>query len=110
MADVAATDDFYSNVIGFDIMVHYADQATFLSAGGYHHHLGGNVWNSRGAPPPPPGSAALRHYDVVLPDDDEVQRVAGRVADAGQEPEPQPDGGVLVRDPSQNALVLTARG
>ena len=110
VADVAATDDFYSNVIGFDIMVHYADQATFLSAGGYHHHLGGNVWNSRGAPPPPPGSAALRHYDVVLPDDDEVQRVAGRVADAGQEPEPQPDGGVLVRDPSQNALVLTARG
>jgi len=110
VADVAATDDFYSNVIGFDIMVHYADQATFLSAGGYHHHLGGNVWNSRGAPPPPPGSAALRHYDVVLPDDDEVQRVAGRVADAGQEPEPQPDGGVLVRDPAQNALVLTARG
>ena len=106
VADVAATEEFYAGVLGFDITAHLGDQATFLSAGGYHHHVGGNTWNSRAAAPPPPGSAALRHFEVVLPDGDEVERVAARVADSGQEPEPQPDGGVLVRDPAQNALQL----
>jgi catechol 2,3-dioxygenase len=106
VADVAATDAFYNEVLGFDITAHYADQATFLAAGGYHHHFGGNVWNSRGAAPPPPGSAALRHAEILLPADDELQRVVGRVADAGQEPEVQEDGAVIVRDPARNALLL----
>src|SRR5436305_1727944 len=106
VADVPATDAFYADVIGLDITAHYGDQATFLSAGGYHHHLGGNTWNSRGASPPPPGAAALRHFEVVLPDSDVLDAVAGRVADAGQEPEPHPDGGVVVRDPSHNAVPL----
>jgi catechol 2,3-dioxygenase len=110
VADVASTEDFYSGVLGFDITAHLGDQATFVSAGGYHHHIGGNTWNSRGATPPPPGAAALRHAEVVVPDDAELQRVAGRVADAGQEPEPQADGGVLVRDPSQNAILLRTAG
>jgi catechol 2,3-dioxygenase len=108
VADVAATDAFYSDLMGFDITAHYGDQATFLSAGGYHHHLGGNMWNSRGAAPPPPGSAALRHAEVILPDRAELERVAARIADSGQEPEPFGDDGVLVRDPSQNGIVLTA--
>jgi catechol 2,3-dioxygenase len=108
VADVAATEEFYSGVLGFDITAHLGDQATFLSAGGYHHHVGGNTWNSRGATPPPPGSAALRHAEIVLPSDSEVDRVAGLVADSGQEPEPHATGGVLVRDPSQNALMLRA--
>jgi catechol 2,3-dioxygenase len=107
VADVAASESFYSGVMGFDITAHLGDQATFLSAGGYHHHLGGNVWNSRGAAPPPPGSAALRHAEVILPDEAERDRVAALVADAGQDPEPQDDGTVLVRDPSQNVLALT---
>jgi catechol 2,3-dioxygenase len=107
VADVGATEAFYSGVLGFDITAHLGDQATFLSAGGYHHHIGGNTWQSRGASPPPPGAAALRHATVILPDEDERDRVAGLAADAGQDPEPAGGGGgVLVRDPSGNALLL----
>jgi catechol 2,3-dioxygenase len=97
---------FYRDVLGFDLMATYGAQAAFLSAGGYHHHVGANTWNSLGAEPPPPGSAALRHATVVLPDDAERDRVAVRVADAGGEPEAHEDG-VLVRDPAANALLLT---
>jgi catechol 2,3-dioxygenase len=105
--DVDATEAFYNGVLGFDVTTRLGDQATFLSAGGYHHHIGGNVWQSRGASPPPPGSAALRHATVILPDDAERQAVAGRAADAGQDPEPVGDsGGVLIRDPAGNALLL----
>jgi catechol 2,3-dioxygenase len=107
VADVDATESFYNGVLGFDITAHLGDQATFLSAGGYHHHIGGNTWESRGASPPPPGSAALNHATVILPDDAERQRLAGLAADAGQDPEPHGDsGGVLIRDPSGNALLL----
>jgi catechol 2,3-dioxygenase len=106
VADVGATEAFYADVVGFDIQARYGDQATFLSAGGYHHHLGGNTWNSRGATPPPANAAALRHAVVILPDDAERERVAGRIADAGQEPERGADGEIMVRDPSQNALSL----
>jgi catechol 2,3-dioxygenase len=106
VADVDATEDFYAGTLGFDVTAHLGDQATFLSAGGYHHHLGANVWNSRGAQPPPPGSARLRRAEIVLPDAAAVDEVAGRVADAGQEPVPEPGGGVIVRDPAQNKLLL----
>jgi catechol 2,3-dioxygenase len=106
--DVDEAERFYRDVLGFDLMAHLGAQATFLSAGGYHHHIGGNTWAGQGATPPPPGSAALRHATIVLPDAGELDRVAGRVADGGQEPEAA-DGGVMVRDPSQNAWLLTPR-
>ena len=110
VADIAETERFYRDVLGFDLMVRYGSEATFLAAGGYHHHIGGNVWAGRGATPPPPGSAALRHATILLPDAAERDRVAGLVADAGQEPVAVDgaDGGVLVRDPAQNALLLSA--
>ena len=104
VADIADSERFYRDVMGFDVMAHMPE-ATFLSAGGYHHHLGANVWAGRGASPPPPGSAALRHATVLLPSADERDRVAGRIADSGQEPEAREDG-VLVRDPAGNALLL----
>ena len=107
--DVDEADGFYSGALGFDVTAHYGGQATFLSAGGYHHHLGANVWAGRGATPPPPGSAALRYATIVLPDAAQVDRVAGWAADAGSEPQPQ-HGGLLIRDPSQNALLLVASG
>jgi catechol 2,3-dioxygenase len=107
VADVDDTARFYRDVLGMDVTAQLGSQAVFLSAGGYHHHLGGNVWESRGASPAPPGSATLRHATIVLPDAAERDRVAGRVAETGQEPEPF-DGGVIVRDPSQNALLLVA--
>jgi catechol 2,3-dioxygenase len=106
VADIADSERFYRDVMGFDVMAHLPE-ATFVSAGGYHHHLGGNVWAGRGATPPPPGSAALRHATIVLPDAAERDRVAGRIADAGQEPV-EAVAGVMVRDPAQNALLLTA--
>jgi catechol 2,3-dioxygenase len=112
VADIPAAVDFYNRVLGFDVMAQAGPAAAFLSAGGYHHHVGANTWESRGASPAPPGFATLRHATIVVPDAAELDRVAGRVADEGQEPEPHSargsGGGVLVRDPSQNALLLTA--
>jgi catechol 2,3-dioxygenase len=107
VADVPAAVDFYNRVLGFDVTAQAGPAAAFLSAGGYHHHIGANMWESRGASPAPPGSATLRHATIVVPDPAELDRVASRVADEGQEPEPR-ESGVLVRDPSQNALLLTA--
>jgi catechol 2,3-dioxygenase len=108
VASVEEAIDFYRDVLGFGLMAALGSQAAFLSAGGYHHHVGANTWESAGAAPPPPGSATLRHATVELPTAAEQDAVAGRVAGAGGEPERHPDG-VLVRDPSGNALLLTAR-
>jgi len=105
VADLGAAAAFYRDALGFDEMARLGDQALFLSAGGYHHHIGANTWAGHGAPPPPPGSAALRHATIVLPDAAERDRVVGRAADAGAEPV-EVAGGMLVRDPSENALLL----
>jgi len=107
VADVDATVGFYRDVLGLDLMAQLGPAAAFLSAGGYHHHVGANTWESRGATPAPPGSATLRHATIILLDESERDRVVAAVADAGQEPEPS-DGGLLVRDPSGNALLLAA--
>ena len=107
VADIPETEAFYGDTLGFDVMARYGTDATFLAAGGYHHHVGGNVWAGRGATPPPPGSAALRHATIVLPDAAERDSIAARVADSGEEPQPV-DGGILVHDPSGNALLLTS--
>jgi catechol 2,3-dioxygenase len=105
VAELEPAEAFYRDVLGFDVTVSYPGQATFLSAGGYHHHLACNVWAGRGATPPPPGSAALRMATILLPDSAERDRVAARVADSGQEPVAV-ERGILVRDPSQNPLLL----
>jgi catechol 2,3-dioxygenase len=106
VADVEETVAFYRDVLGMDVMAQLGPMAAFLSAGGYHHHVGGNTWESRGAAPAGRGFATLRHAAIVLPDAAERDRVAARVAASGQEPEPRDDG-VLVRDPAGNALLLT---
>jgi catechol 2,3-dioxygenase len=105
VADVESTVAFYRDVLGFELMAQLGPQAAFLSAGGYHHHVGANIWESRGRPQAPAGTARLLHATVVLPDEDERDRVVGRVADSGGEPEEREDG-LLVRDPSGNALLL----
>jgi len=107
VADVPRTVEFYNGVLGMGVMAQLGPAAAFLSAGGYHHHVGANVWESRGASPAPPGAATLRQATIVLPDADERDRVAGRVAEAGQEPEAR-EGGLLVRDPSGNSLLLAS--
>jgi len=107
VADVEATVEFYRDVLGMGLMAQLGPMAAFLSAGGYHHHVGGNTWETRGAAPAGPGFATLRHATILVPDAAELERVAARVADSGQEPQALANG-VLVRDPAQNPLVLTA--
>jgi catechol 2,3-dioxygenase len=94
--DVDETIGFYRDKLGMGLTAHLGDQAAFLSAGGYHHHLGGNTWETRGAPPAPEGTARLLRFTIVVPDDEELERVAERI------------GGTEVRDPSGNPLVLAA--
>lgn len=108
VADIDSTISFYRDVLGFPLTAELRSMAAFHGAGGYHHHVGANIWESAGASPAPAGSATLRHAEVLVPGRAEVERVAARVADSGQEPEER-DGGLLVRDPSGNALLLVAR-
>ena len=105
VARISDTIAFYRDVLGFALMAQLGPAAAFLAAGDYHHHVGANTWESAGASPPGEGMAALRHATIVLPDEDERDRVVGRLVAAGHAPR---DGatGPLVRDPSGNALVL----
>jgi catechol 2,3-dioxygenase len=107
VADIPSSVAFYRDVLGFDLMTTYGPHAAFLSAGGYHHHIGANVWQSMGAPPPPAGTAALRLATILLPSAAERDRAAERVRGAGGRPE-QHGNGIVVRDPSGTALLLTA--
>jgi catechol 2,3-dioxygenase len=86
-------------------MAQLGDQAAFLSAGGYHHHVGANTWESAGAGPAPAGTATLRRATIVLPDDAARGGVVARVESAGRSLEDE-DGDPVVRDPSGNALLL----
>jgi len=92
--DVDEMVGFYRDTLGMGLTAQLGDQAAFLSAGGYHHHVGGNTWETRGAEPAPEGTARLLRFTIVLPDDDEVARTAERI------------GGTEVRDPSGNSLLL----
>lgn len=105
VAQVAESLAFYRDVIGFGLMAQLGEQAIFVSAGGYHHHLGANIWESAGASPPPAGSAALRHFTLVVPRGGDRDVVVERVERHGLALE-ESEAGPLVRDPSGNALVL----
>jgi catechol 2,3-dioxygenase len=107
VADLAAAERFYHQVLGFDVTVRGYPGALFVSAGGYHHHVGLNTWAGEGAPPPPPGARGLDRFRVVVPDADELERVAARVAEAGLEHE-RDEQGLLVADPSRNRVLVTA--
>ena len=89
---------FYRNVLGFDLMTFIPGAAALVSAGGYHHHLGFNVWRGEGVPPVPEDRVGLRHWTVVLDDPEEVAAVSGRIREAGIATEER-GGGFLVRDP-----------
>ena len=104
--DVDEAVDFYHGIIGFDVMgVAKQFQMGFVSAGGYHHHLGLNTWQGRGAPPPPPDAVGLRYFTIDLPDQKAYEGVVARV-DAAGIPSNQIETGLLLHDPSQNGVVL----
>lgn len=104
VAELAKTGAFYRNVLGLGLMADMGS-ALFISAGGYHHHLGLNVWAGIGVPAPACDAARLVSYDLLFPDTAALQAVLGRVDAAGLQPSAQ-DGGWLVRDPSSNAILL----
>ena len=76
VADIPAAEGFYNGALGLDVMVRSYPGALFLAAGGYHHHLGLNTWQSEGAPPPPEGALGLDRYEIVLPDEAAVDTAA----------------------------------
>lgn len=97
---------FYLEILGFELQQRYGNQALFVSAGGYHHHVGLNTWQGVGAPPPPPHSTGLRHFEIVLAGAAEREALAARLAAAGL-PAEERSGGLLVHDPAGNALLAT---
>jgi catechol 2,3-dioxygenase len=107
VADLQAAEAFYRDALGFEVTVRGYPGALFLAAGGYHHHIGVNTWASEGGPQPPPGARGLRWFQVVLPDQQEVDKAVERLEAAGTEPE-RDDGGLVVPDPSGNRVLLTA--
>jgi catechol 2,3-dioxygenase len=108
VSDLREAETFYHGVLGFDVTVRGYPGALFVSAGGYHHHVGLNTWHSAGSGPPAPGSIGLRNFEVTLPDAGELEAVLDRVRSAGLDA--TPDGsGWLLRDPSGNGVLLRAR-
>ena len=107
VADLAQAEAFYHGVLGFDVMVRGFPGALFVSAGGYHHHIGLNTWHSAGAGPAEPGSVGLRSFEVTLPSAEALEQALARVRSAGVEAE-LADGRTLLRDPFGNGVVLTA--
>ncbi|MFZ5858067.1 MAG: VOC family protein [Chloroflexota bacterium] len=108
--DIDEAVNFYHGILGFDVMGVVRDfQMAFVSAGGYHHHIGLNTWQGRGAPPPPDDALELRHFTVELPNQQALDEVIARVDAAGL-PSNTTEDGLLVHDPSQNGVVLTVKG
>ena len=99
---------FYRDVLGFELVMFFPGQAAFVSAGGYHHHLGFNTWRGEGVPPEPAGRVGLRHWTVMLEDQEEVEAVRKRVRTAGIATEEREGGGLLVRDPWGIAALFAA--
>jgi catechol 2,3-dioxygenase len=104
VSEIAAAEAFYVDVLGFDKVLGIGS-ATFVSAGGYHHHIAFNIWNGAGAPPAPPDSVGLRYFSVHLSDEPELERLMGRLRIAGIACRLDAQG-LWVRDPSGNALVF----
>jgi catechol 2,3-dioxygenase len=106
VSDLPAAEAFYRDVLGFDLVLRYGTSAGFLSAGGYHHHIGLNTWAGVGAPPPPPDALGLRWFTIAVPDRAEADGILRRAQAAGASHEDQPNG-TFLRDPSGNSMLVT---
>jgi catechol 2,3-dioxygenase len=107
VSDLSQAEEFYVGVMGFEVTVRGYPGALFVSAGGYHHHIGLNTWHSSGSPPAPAGAAGLRTFEVVLPSTDEVDWVVTRAHKRGLVLSDEA-GDPLVRDPFGNSVLLRA--
>lgn len=101
---------FYSGILGFEIMQRHGDQVAFISAGGYHHHIALNTWESRGGSPPPPGSTGLYHTAILYPTRAALADALHRVEQASITLDGAADHGVshalYLRDPDENGVEL----
>src|SRR6186713_766777 len=110
VADLERALSFYRDVLGFEVTQFYGREAAFLSAGGYHHHIGLNTWESAGGSPPPPGSTGLYHLAILYPTRAALADALRRVFAANIERDGAADHGVsealYLRDPDQNGVEL----
>jgi catechol 2,3-dioxygenase len=110
VADLERALGFYVGVLGFELTQRYGAQAAFVSAGGYHHHIGLNTWESRGGSPPPRGTTGLYHTAIRYPTRRDLAVALRRVLDAGIPLDGASDHGVsealYLRDPDQNGVEL----
>lgn len=110
VSDLERALGFYSGVLGFELMQRMGNQAAFVSAGGYHHHIGLNTWESQGGSPPPPGTTGLYHTAILYPTRAALADALRRVTAAGIPLDGAADHGVsealYLRDPDQNGVEL----
>ncbi len=110
VSDLPRAIAFYRDAFGFELMETYGDAAAFLSAGGYHHHIGLNTWESRGGPPPARGTTGLYHVAILYPNRKELARALKRLIDHGIPIDGASDHGVseaiYLRDPDGNGIEL----
>ena len=110
VADLERALAFYRGVLGFELTQRYGSQAAFVSAGGYHHHIGLNTWGSQNGPPPPPGTTGLYHLAILYPTRHALADALRRLIDAGIPLDGASDHGVsealYLRDPDQNGVEL----
>jgi catechol 2,3-dioxygenase len=110
VSDIDRALGFYRDVLGFDVTQRYGAEAAFLSAGGYHHHLGLNTWESRGGSAPPPGTTGLYHVAIRYPDRTTLGDALRRIVEAGIPISGATDHGVseavYLRDPDGNGIEI----
>jgi catechol 2,3-dioxygenase len=110
VADLERSLSFYCDVLGFGLMVRYGTEAAFVSAGGYHHHIGLNTWESLGGEPPPSGTTGLYHFAILYPTRADLAEALRRLIRAGVPLDGASDHGVsealYLRDPDQNGVEL----
>lgn len=110
VSDIQRALDFYCGILGFELVQKYGSQAAFISAGGYHHHIGLNTWESKGGSPPPRGSTGLYHTAILYPSRAELADALRRLIAAGYALDGASDHGVsealYLRDPDENGVEL----
>jgi catechol 2,3-dioxygenase len=110
VSDIARAEAFYRDALGFEVTARYGADAVFMSAGGYHHHIGLNVWESRGGRPPPAGSTGLYHFAILYPSRAELAVAVRRLLEHGVALDGAADHGVseavYLHDPDGNGIEL----
>ncbi|MEC4568214.1 VOC family protein [Paenibacillus sp. CMAA1739] len=105
VSNLLTAQQFYCDVLGFDITCRYGSSALFVSAGGYHHHMGLNIWAGEGAPPAPEQAAGLNYFELVVPDQQELDAITARLAAAGYGWQER-DSAIYVTDPFRIQIKL----